>query len=119
MKYKLLKLILLFLCFSFLPSFGLSVELVGQGQGATLWKPKSGFSRPVPSIATEVKAVHTGWKTLLDGEYREEGTEMIRVESRLPLLGVENYVVEGVGNWEATAFLALVQQSLCISINYN
>ena len=106
MKYKILKLILLFICFSFLPSPGLSLELVGQGQGATPAEAKKAALADLSqSIATEVKAVHTGWKTLLDGEYREEATEMIRVESRLPLLGVENYAVEGVGNWEATAFL--------------
>jgi len=94
MKYKILKLILLFICFSFLPSPGLSLELVGQGQGATPAEAKKAALADLSqSIATEVKAVHTGWKTLLDGEYREEATEMIRVESRLPLLGVENYAV--------------------------
>ena len=57
------------------------------------------------SIATEVNSVHTGWKELLDGNYSEDATQMVRVESRLPLLGLETYVLQVVDEWDEASFL--------------
>ena len=83
-----------------------AVELVGEGHGTTRETAKQeALSDLSQSIATEVNSVHTGWKGLLDGKYSEDATQMVRVESRLPLLGLETYVLQGVYEWDATSFL--------------
>ena len=83
-----------------------AIELVGEGHGLTRERAKQeALSDLSQSIATEVNSVHTGWKELLDGKYSEDATQMVRVESRLPLLGLETYVLQGVDEWDATSFL--------------
>ena len=84
----------------------LAIELVGEGHGHTREQAKQeALSDLSQSIATEVNSVHTGWKGLLDGKYSEDATQMVRVESRLPLLGLETHVLQGVDEWDATTFL--------------
>ena len=83
-----------------------AIELVGEGHGPTRETAKQeALSDLSQSIATEVKSVHTGWKGLLDDKYSEDATQMVRVESRLPLLGLETHVLQGVDEWDATSFL--------------
>ena len=98
--------LLTFLILLLSPYSTLAVELVGEGHGLTRENAKQeALSDLSQSIATEVKSVHTGWKGLLDGKYSEDATQMVRVESRLPLLGLETHVLRGVDEWDATSFL--------------
>ena len=72
----------------------LAIELIGEGHGPTRETAKQeALSDLSQSIATEVNSVHIGWKELLDGKYSKDATQMVRVESRLPLLGLETYVL--------------------------
>ena len=99
-----------------LPSTGQAIELIGEGHGATRETAKQeALSDLSQSIATEVNSVHTGWKELLDGKYSEDATQMVRVESRLPLLGLETYVLQGVDDGMLPLFCALKELLLFIA----
>ena len=85
---------LVFIYLFFIPHLVFSIELTGEGHGPTREQARQeALSDLFQSIATEVNSVHTGWKELLDGNYSEDATQMVRVESRLPLLGLETYVL--------------------------
>ena len=107
---------MLALTFSLLfPSNGLAIELIGEGHGPTRKTAKQeALSDLSQSIATEVNSVHIGLKGLLDGKYSEDATQMVRVESRLTLLGLETYVLQGVMNGMLPPSYALKELSLSI-----
>ena len=58
------------------------------------------------NISVEVKSVQTQFSELMGQDFRQGATSLIQVESRLPLLGAESFVVEDVDYYSALARLS-------------
>ena len=91
-----------------LPLFNLSMaqELRGEGNGPTQeLAKKEALASLSQSIAVQVQSVQTQMEQLVNDRYQQDATSIIRVESKLPLLGAETFVLEDVNDFSATALL--------------
>ena len=61
------------------------------------------------NISVEVKFVQTQLSELMGENFRQDASSMIQLESGLPLLGVESFVVEDVDYYSALARLSAHQ----------
>ena len=103
----MLKLLLtLLLLFSLVPT-GWAQEITGEGVGPTKDQAKKeALADLSQNISVEVKSVQTQLSELMGQDFRQGATSLIQVESRLPLLGTESFVVEDVDYYSALARLS-------------
>ena len=101
---KLLLSLLLFLVT--VPS-GWTQEITGEGVGSTKDQAKKeALADLSQNISVEVKSVQTQLSELMGQDFQQGATSLIQVESRLPLLGTESFVVEDVDYYSALARLS-------------
>ncbi|MGA1646095.1 MAG: hypothetical protein ACO4AV_14070 [bacterium] len=103
MSRSILSLLLLLL----LVPAGWSQEVTGEGVGSTKEQAKQeALADLSQNISVEVKSVQTQLSELIGGNFREDASSMIQLESRLPILGAESFVVEDVDYYSALARLS-------------
>ena len=102
--------ILSLLLFLLLVPAGWSQEVTGEGVGSTKEQAKKeALADLSQNISVEVKSVQTQLSELMGENFRQDASSMIQLESRLPLLGVESFVVEDVDYYSALARLSTQQ----------
>ena len=103
MSRSILSLLLLLL----LVPTGWSQEVTGEGVGSTKEQAKKeALADLSQNISVEVKSVQTQLSELIGDNFREDATSLIQLESRLPILGAESFVVEDVDYYSALARLS-------------
>ncbi len=101
------KLLLSFLLFLVTVPSGWAQEITGEGVGPTKDQAKKeALADLSQNISVEVKSVQTQLSELMGQDFRQGATSLIQVESRLPLLGTESFVVEDVDYYSALARLS-------------
>ena len=99
-------LLSLLLLFALVPS-GWAQEITGEGVGPTKDQAKKEAVADLSqNISVEVKSIQTQLSELMGQDFRQVATSLIQVESRLPLLGAESFVVEDVDYYSALARLS-------------
>ena len=84
-----------------------SQEVTGEGVGSTKEQAKKeALADLSQNISVEVKSVQTQLSELIGDNLREDASSMIKLESRLPILGAESFVVEDVDYYSALARLS-------------
>ena len=84
-----------------------SQEVTGEGVGSTKEQAKKeALADLSQNISVEVKSVQTQLSELIGDNLREDASSMIQLESRLPILGAESFVVEDVDYYSALARLS-------------
>ena len=85
-------------------------EVTGEGTGSTKEQAKKeALADLSQNISVEVKFVQTQLSELIGDNFREDASSIIQLESRLPLLGTESFVVEDVDYYSALARLSAQQ----------
>ena len=86
---------------------GWAQEITGEGVGPTKDQvKKEALADLSQNISVEVKSVQTQLSELMGQDFQQGATSLIQVESRLPLLGTESFVVEDVDYYSALARLS-------------
>ena len=103
----MMKLLLSLLLFLVAVPSGWTQEITGEGVGPTKDQAKKeALADLSQNISVEVKSVQTQLSELMGQEFQQGATSLIQVESRLPLLGTESFVVEDVDYYSALARLS-------------
>ncbi len=103
----MLKLLLTLLLLFVLVPNGLAQEITGEGVGPTKDQAKKeALADLSQNISVEVKSIQTQLSELMGQEFQQGATSLIQVESHLPLLGAESFVVEDVDYYSALARLS-------------
>ena len=103
----MMKLLLSLLLFLVAVPSGWAQEITGEGVGPTKDQAKKeALADLSQNISVEVKSVQTQLSELMGQDFRQGATSLIQVESRLPLLGTESFVVEDVDYYSALARLS-------------
>ena len=85
-------------------------EVTGEGVGSTKEQAKKeALADLSQNISVEVKFVQTQLSELMGENFRQDASSIIQLESRLPLLGAESFVVEDVDYYSALARLSAQQ----------
>ena len=85
-------------------------EVTGEGTGSTKEQAKKeALADLSQNISVEVKFVQTQLSELIGDNFREDASSIIQLESRLPLLGTESFVVKDVDYYSALARLSAQQ----------
>ena len=103
----MMKFLLSLLLFLVTVPSGWAQEITGEGVGPTKDQAKKeALADLSQNISVEVKSVQTQLSELMGQDFRQGATSLIQVESRLPLLGAESFVVEDVDYYSALARLS-------------
>ncbi|HCV86367.1 MAG TPA: hypothetical protein DGB85_07220 [Deltaproteobacteria bacterium] len=98
------------LLFLLLVPAGWSQEVTGEGVGSTKEQAKKeALADLSQNISVEVKSVQTQLSELMGENFHQDASSIIQLESRLPLLGTESFVVKDVDYYSALARLSAQQ----------